>query len=170
VLVAREVGDLWRTGDWHSAWFERACRDKIDEALRPLSEEWQARACALEILHLKNPHLSLRLLLVSGGDPSLALTFERGEQVIATAQRGPDGLEVADSGVFSGAPPVRPIAAARRAAGEQSASAAEASVLSSGSRDTALQPRHATAPAPERSSVSSRRRSQIRSANPEANR
>ena len=124
VLVGREVGDLWRNGEWHTAWFERACRNKLEEAFRPLIEEWQSRACGLEILHLENPRLSLRSLLAAGGNIDLAVTFERGAP-IDTSERS-----------------------ARSAAGEQPATSAETAVPAPGSRGLATVPRDAAGPAP----------------------
>lgn len=56
--VACEVGDLWRKDPWHTAWFERACHKKVDEALVPLTKEWSRRAANLEIQSLETPHLS----------------------------------------------------------------------------------------------------------------
>ena len=142
VLVGREVGDLWRRGEWHVAWFERACRNKLEEALRPLIEEWQSRACGLEILHLRNPQLSLRSLLASGGDLNLAVTLEGGEQAIASAQRLLDSLQVSDSANLSADRPVDPPepSAARSAAGEQPGTAANTAAPSSGFRHRAADP------------------------------
>ena len=56
--VTREVGDLWRKDPWHTAWFERACHKKVDEALVPLTKEWSRRAANLEIQSLDTPPLS----------------------------------------------------------------------------------------------------------------
>jgi hypothetical protein len=96
-LVAGEVGDLWRQGEWHAAWFERACRKKVHDQLRASADEWTSRASALEIQHLENPHLSLRSLLVAGGDLNFAFTFEQSEQTIKSAQRFLMDLQTTDS-------------------------------------------------------------------------
>ena len=153
VLVGREVGDLWKNGEWHVAWFERACRKKVEECLAPLIEEWKSRASGLEILHLENPHLSLRSLLVAGGDLKLAFTFEQGEQAIDSAQRALDSLRSADSATFSGDRPVQatepatvtsvagqlPPAAADRSSGSQTADRPEPSAPRDAARsDTAM--------------------------------
>ena len=106
VLVGREVGDLWRNGEWHAAWFERACRNKLEEALRPLIEKWQSRACGLEILHLDNPLLSLSSVLAADGDVDLAVTFERGAP-IATVRRIRGSVWLTESATPSGDGPVQ---------------------------------------------------------------
>ena len=41
-----------------------------------LTGSWESRANSLEIQHLENPHLSLRSLLMSGGDLKFAVTLE----------------------------------------------------------------------------------------------
>jgi len=107
VLVGCEVGDIWRKTEWHSAWFERACRMKVDEALRPLMEEWKSRACRVELLHLENPHLSLRSLVAAGGDINLAVKFEPGAP-IDTGRRVRDSQRLTDSATSSGDGPVEP--------------------------------------------------------------
>jgi hypothetical protein len=95
-LVGCEVGDLWRQGEWHTAWFERACRKKVQDQLGASADEWKSRASGLEIQHLENPHLSLPSLLVAGGDLNLAGTFEQSEQTIDSAQ-GLASLQMTDS-------------------------------------------------------------------------
>jgi hypothetical protein len=54
-LVLREVTGLWETDEWHRAWFHRACRPKVEQALTPLIEAEDARALRLRIEHLENP-------------------------------------------------------------------------------------------------------------------
>jgi hypothetical protein len=103
-LVGDEVGDLWRQGEWHAAWFERACRRKVHHQLRASAEEWKSRASALEIQHLENPHLSLRFLLVAGGDLNFALTLEQSEQTIKSAQRLLMDLQTTDSTAIGESP------------------------------------------------------------------
>lgn len=96
-LVGGEVGDLWRQGEWHAAWFERACRREVHGQLGASVDEWKSRASGLEIQHLENPHLSLPSLLVAGGDLNLAFTFEQGKQTIKSAQRLLVDLQTTDS-------------------------------------------------------------------------
>jgi hypothetical protein len=96
-LVGGEVGDLWRQGEWHAAWFERACRKEVHDQLGESVGEWKSRASGLEIQHLENPHLSLPCLLVTGADLSLALTLEQGKQNIKNAQRLLADLRTSDS-------------------------------------------------------------------------
>ena len=153
VLIACEVADLWEKGEWHVAWFERACRKKVEEGLAPVIEEWKSRASGLEILHLENPHLSLRSLLVAGGDLKLAFTFEQGEQAIDSTQRVLDSLRSADSANFSGDRPVQATepATVTSVAGEQPSAAADRS----GGSQAAGGPRStATGGAPQPASVS----------------
>ena len=95
--VGCEVGDLWRQGEWHAAWFERACRRKVHDQLAASVDEWKSRASGLEIQHLENPHLSLRSLRVAAGDLNFAVTFEQGEQTIKGAQRLLADLHTTDS-------------------------------------------------------------------------
>jgi hypothetical protein len=87
LLVVREVGDLWCPSEWHVQWFERACCKKVEEALTPLIDEWESRAARLEVQHLEKPHLSLRSLLLSGGDLNLAATLDAAENAMDNAQR-----------------------------------------------------------------------------------
>ena len=169
VLIACEVADLWEKGERHVAWFERACRKKVEEGLAPLIEEWKSRASGLEILHLENPHLSLRSLLVAGGDLKLAFTFEQGERVIDSAQRVQDSLRSADSANFSGDRPVQvtepatvtsvageqPPAPTDRSSGSQTADRPEPSAPRDAARpDTAMNvPASASATAAPKSSA-----------------
>ena len=52
-LVLREVGSLWQQrGDW----FERVCRQAIENGLAPLIAEWTRRARGLEMERLQNLH------------------------------------------------------------------------------------------------------------------
>ncbi len=85
--VGREIGDLWRKDQWHTRWFERACHKKIDEALLPLTREWECRASKLEIQGLENPHLSIESLLVAKGNLSVASTLEKSKRTMETAQQ-----------------------------------------------------------------------------------
>ena len=85
--VAGEVGDLWRQGEWHASWFERACRREVHNQLGASVDHWKSRASGLEIQHLENPHLSLAALLAAGGDSNFAFTLEQGEQTIKSAPR-----------------------------------------------------------------------------------
>lgn len=96
-LVGCEVGDLWRQGEWHAAWFKRACRREVHDQLAGSVDEWKSRASGLEIQHLENPHLSLRSLRAAGGDLNFAVTFEQGEQTIKSAQRLLADLQTTDS-------------------------------------------------------------------------
>jgi len=96
-LVESEVGDLWRQRAWHAAWFERACRGAVHDQLATLVDQWKSRASGLEIQHLENPHLSLRSLLVAGGDLNFAVTFEQSEQTIKSGLRLLESLEAIDS-------------------------------------------------------------------------
>ena len=52
--VGNEIGDLWRKGEWHTAWFERACRRKVDDALCLLDKEWAPKARQFEIDRLES--------------------------------------------------------------------------------------------------------------------
>ena len=128
VLVGREVGNVWRGTEWHAAWFERACRRKVDEAWRPLLEEWKSRASGLEVLHLENPHLSLRSLLAADGDVNLAVKFERGAP-IDTVRRVRDSQRLTDSATYSGDGPVQPTerATVSSAEGDKPSAAADRS-------------------------------------------
>ena len=63
--VAGEVGDLWRKDPWHSDWFERACHEKIGEALEPLRKGWEGRASNLEIQQIENPYSQPRVTTLS---------------------------------------------------------------------------------------------------------
>jgi hypothetical protein len=56
-LVIEGINELWRKDDWHTAWFNRAARKKLEDALALLVKDWATRAEALEIEHLENPHL-----------------------------------------------------------------------------------------------------------------
>ncbi len=85
--VAREIGDLWRKDQWHTSWFERACHKKIDEALLPLTREWECRASKLEIQGLENPHLSIESLLLADGNLSVASTLDKTNRTIETARQ-----------------------------------------------------------------------------------
>jgi hypothetical protein len=125
ILVEGQVRDLWRQEEWHAAWFERACRKEVKEALQPLIEEWKSRASRLEIVHLENPHISLRSLWVAGGNLNLAATFEQGEQAINAAQRALALLRSIDSETSSDDRPAQPteLRAASGAAGERAAAA-----------------------------------------------
>jgi hypothetical protein len=51
--VGREISDLWRNGDWHTAWFERTCRSKVADVLKLLVKEWGQKALKLEIERLE---------------------------------------------------------------------------------------------------------------------
>ena len=86
LLVATEVRDVWRKDEWHGAWFDRACRPKVDDALTLLAREWERRATTLEMQHLANPHLSLAVLLAAEGDLGLALTLQQSRDAIESAQ------------------------------------------------------------------------------------
>jgi len=57
--VGREVGALWRKSEWHSAWFDRACLPKLEDALDELVVNEIRRARNFERQHLENPRLSL---------------------------------------------------------------------------------------------------------------
>jgi hypothetical protein len=83
--IGGEVGDLWRKDKWHTAWFDRACQDKIDEALATLRGEWEPRARRLEIQHLRNPHLTLESLCAADGDPGVAFALDQGKQALERA-------------------------------------------------------------------------------------
>ena len=104
-LVGCEVGDLWRQGEWHTAWYERACRRKVHDQLAASADEWKSRSSELEIRHLENPHLSLRSLLVAGGDLNLAGTVEQSEQTINSAEGLLASLQLLDSKAI-GEPPI----------------------------------------------------------------
>jgi len=104
-LVGGEVGDLWRQGEWHAAWFARACRNEVDDQLEVSVGEWKSRASALEIQHLENPHLSLPSLLVAGGDLNFALTLKQSAQTIKSAQRLLKDLQTTYSTAI-GEPPI----------------------------------------------------------------
>jgi hypothetical protein len=73
--TGREVNDVWRKDEWHTAWFERACRNEIDEALAALQGEWESRARRLEVQCLKNPHRSIESLLAEDSTVSVVSTF-----------------------------------------------------------------------------------------------
>jgi hypothetical protein len=103
--VAGEVGDLWRQGEWHASWFERACRREVHNQLGASVDHWKSRASGLEIQHLENPHLSLAALLAAGGDSNFAFTLEQGEQTIKSAPRLLLDLQTADS-TAGGARPI----------------------------------------------------------------
>jgi hypothetical protein len=47
--VVQEISDLWRNGEWHTAWFERTCLSKIGDVLTLLVKEWAQKALKLEI-------------------------------------------------------------------------------------------------------------------------
>src|ERR1051326_1033845 len=51
--VVAEVSDLWRKTEWHSAWFDRACHKRLDQALRDAGTAECSRACNFENQHLK---------------------------------------------------------------------------------------------------------------------
>jgi hypothetical protein len=63
-FVVSKIGDLW-SGEWHAAWFERACRQKVDESLEQLVQEWKFHARKWELQYLENPYLPLRLVTAS---------------------------------------------------------------------------------------------------------
>jgi hypothetical protein len=84
--IGREVGDLWRKDKWHTEWFDRSCRNKIDEALAALSGEWNSRARQLEIQHLQNPDLTLRSLCAAAGDLGIAHRLD--EQMLEKVLQG----------------------------------------------------------------------------------
>lgn len=85
-LIEREMANLWDTTEWHRAWFNRAGREPITNALRTLKKQWESKASALEIQHLENPHLSIKSLLSADGNLSFALTLEQGTQAIESTQ------------------------------------------------------------------------------------
>lgn len=82
VAVTCEVRDLWGGGEWHRAWFDRACGKQVGASLMSLVDEWGSRASELEIQHLENPHLSLRSLADVDGDVESADNFARDKQAI----------------------------------------------------------------------------------------
>jgi hypothetical protein len=84
--VGREVADLWEKDEWHTAWFGRACREKVAQGLEPLKKQWKERAAALEIQHLENPHLSMHSLLAAEGDVKIAYTLDHGKQALESAR------------------------------------------------------------------------------------
>jgi hypothetical protein len=93
--VACDVRDLWQTHQWYAAWFERACRQKIDDDLVPLTKEWSRRAAKLDMQHIENPHLSLESLLGADGNMSVAGTLEEGKKSIEAARQFLSSLDAA---------------------------------------------------------------------------
>jgi hypothetical protein len=91
--VGREVADLWEKDEWHTAWFGRACREKIAQGLESLIKQWKERAAALEIQHLENPHLSMHSLLTAEGDVKLAFTLDSGKRALESARGAISGLQ-----------------------------------------------------------------------------
>jgi uncharacterized protein YukE len=84
--VTSEVSDLWRKSEWHTAWFERACRKKVEDALAAQVKTWKSTARKFEIQDLENPHLSLESLLSANGDVAFAATLEQGKKTIEASQ------------------------------------------------------------------------------------
>ena len=78
--VGREVADVWHNDEWHTAWFERACRSEIDESLAALQREWVSRARRLEIQCLKNPHRSIESLIAEEGQVSVASSVTKSKK------------------------------------------------------------------------------------------
>ena len=85
-IVEYEVAVVWQATEWHAAWFERACRKKVADALAPVAKEWQSRASRLEMQHLENPHLSISSLLAADGNLNFAFTLEQGKRTIESAE------------------------------------------------------------------------------------
>jgi hypothetical protein len=92
-LVEDEVSATWGAGgEWYSGWFERACRPKIHEALGTRIKEGISRARALEIERLEKPDLSLVELLGSGGDTTVAVLLQPGQQALERSKAITNGL------------------------------------------------------------------------------
>jgi hypothetical protein len=51
--VLIEVADIWKS-EWHSAWFDRACRKGVDDALTDLQRGAVSRARQIEIARLED--------------------------------------------------------------------------------------------------------------------
>ena len=63
--VSGRVREYWAES---IQWFERACAKLIEDKLGELRNEYMTKARHLEILHLNNPELSLKLLLQTNGN------------------------------------------------------------------------------------------------------
>jgi hypothetical protein len=58
-LVTEGISEVWRKDDWHTAWFSRATRKKLEDVLAAQVKEWVSRAQALEIKHLENDTVAI---------------------------------------------------------------------------------------------------------------
>ena len=99
-LVEAEVSALWVGGsEWHSGWFERACRPKVRDALCTLIKSGSTSARTLEVQHLENPHLGLMELLNSGGDTSAALLLQQAQQALKQGQQALERSKAVTNGL-----------------------------------------------------------------------
>jgi len=57
--VASQVSELWGSDEWHTAWFERVVKPKLQRELTELVEIETRRARSLEIAHLAKPEVPL---------------------------------------------------------------------------------------------------------------
>lgn len=94
--VTREVGDVWHTSEWHTAWFERACRERVDEELAALIKVWKSAARSFEILRLEKPHLTLSSLIKTYGLENAA-TPELGNVTLGAVGRRLAPIRTTDS-------------------------------------------------------------------------
>lgn len=91
--VGREVRELWRKSEWHSAWFDRVCQAKVDNALAEQAGKEIRRARNFEMKHLENPHLSLAAIIAADGDLSSAKVFDSNEETLRLGREALGGVE-----------------------------------------------------------------------------
>jgi len=106
-LVVSETASLWAGTEWHSSWFERACRSKVLEGLGPLVQEWTSRVVELEIQHLQNPSIPLRSIVAAGGNLGIARQYDEAYRTISASRDLIKGYRRAHFGVADLGSPLR---------------------------------------------------------------
>ena len=100
--VRTDIARLWKLlGDWHSAWYDRACRKKVEDALAALVKEWASKSCTFERQQLENPMRSLADLFAARGDANRAFTlqtrrqlYQRAEEVLQADRTSQEQIEL----------------------------------------------------------------------------
>lgn len=88
VVVVDDLRRLCETQSPHlSEWFQRECREKVDNLLRKFVWSETGHIRRLVTKHLAYPHVPLREFIAANGDPDVALSLQKARQAVDRARQ-----------------------------------------------------------------------------------